>query len=208
MASVDPQNPYLDVQHPIAFDRMTAEHVRPAVASLLRDAQQRLDALQHDTSPASFENTLLALEDVTERLGRAMGVIGHLESVANTPALRDAYNEVQPLVSAFYSSIPLSSGVYRRIKEFAGTDAVKRLDPTRSRFLHKTIESFEREGAGLDDAGKARLQAIERGALGADHALFAERARRDQRVRAVHRRPCAARRPARARGRRRARERA
>jgi oligopeptidase A len=160
MSNAASQNPFLDVQHPIAFDRMKAEHVRPAIAELLADAQRRLDALQQDAAAATYENTMFALEDVTDRLGRAMGVIGHLESVANTPELRDAYNEVQPKVSAFYSSITLAAGVYRRIKELAQSGAASSLNPTRARFLHKTLESFEREGAGLDDAGKARLQAL------------------------------------------------
>ena len=153
-------NPFLDVSHPIAFDRMNAAHVRPAVAALLDDAKQRLAALEGDAAAPSYANTLHALEDVTDRLGRAMNVISHLESVANTPELREAYNEVQPAVSAFYSSIPLSSALFARLKAFAETSEAKALDATRARFLKRTLESFEREGAALGDDDKAKLQAI------------------------------------------------
>jgi oligopeptidase A len=160
MSSADAQNPFLDVQHPIAFERMRAEHVEPAIDALLAQAQARLDALQADTTPASYDNTLRALEDASERLGRAMGVIAHLESVATTPELREVYNDVQPKVTAFYSSISLSSGVYARLQQFARSEGAAKLDATRARFLKKTIESFEREGAALDPAGKERLQAL------------------------------------------------
>jgi oligopeptidase A len=153
-------NPFFDIQHPIAFDLVRAEHVRPAVEALLKDAQARLSALDGASSPVSYDNTLGELEELSERLGRAMSVIGHLESVATTPELRDAYNEVQPKVSAFYSSIPLASGLFRRLKQLAGSEAAAKFDATRSRFLKKSVESFEREGAALDDAGKARLQAV------------------------------------------------
>jgi oligopeptidase A len=154
------ENPFLDVSHPIAFDRMQAAHVRPAVAALLEDAKQRLAALEQDPAAPSYDNTLRAIEDVTDRLGRAMNVISHLESVATTPELREAYNEVQPAVSAFYSSIPLSSALFARLRALASTSEAKSLDPTRARFLKRTLESFEREGAALGDREKARLQAI------------------------------------------------
>ena len=160
MSSSDASNPFFDIQHPIAFGRLNAEQVRPAIAALLAEAGRRLSALQADTSPARYHNTLQELEDLGERLGRAMGVISHLESVATTPELRAAYNEVQPKVSAFYSSIPLSSGVYQRVRAFAHSAAAAQLDATRARFLKKTLESFEREGAALDEADKQRLQAL------------------------------------------------
>ena len=153
-------NPFLDVEHPIAFDRMRAEHVGPAVAALLAEAQAGLVEIETDQRVPSYDNTLGALEELTERLGRAMGVISHLESVATTPELRDEYNEVQPLVSAFYSSIPLSSPLFARLQAFAETAEAKALEPTRARFLHKTLESFVREGAALGAEDKAKLQTL------------------------------------------------
>lgn len=160
MTQAREDNPLLDVQHPIAFDRIEAHHVRPAIASLLAEAQRRLEALDAATGKPSYDDTLLELEELSEALGRAIGVVGHLESVATTPELRDAYNEVQPKVSAFYSSIPLASGVFRRLSALARSDAASALDATRKRFLDKTVESFEREGAALDDAGKQQLQSL------------------------------------------------
>jgi oligopeptidase A len=160
MASEVEINPFLHVEHPIAFHLARAEHVRPAIAALLDEAQTRLRALETDATAPSYDNTLGALERVTERLGRAMGVIAHLESVATTPELREAYNEVQPKVSAFYSSIPLSAPVFARLQAFAASEEASRLDATRARFLEKTVESFEREGAALGDADKQKLREL------------------------------------------------
>lgn len=160
MASAGETNPFLNVEHPIAFDRFRAEHVRPGIGALLRDAEARLQELEADGSPPTYDSSLGALERVGEKLGRAMGVISHLESVATTPALREAYNEVQPQVSAFHTSISLSAPVFRRLQAFASTEEAKALDPTRARFLQKTLEDFVREGAALNDADKDRLRAL------------------------------------------------
>src|SRR5689334_3856509 len=82
----------------IPFDRITGEHVEPAVNALIAEAQGRLDALIQDTRPRTFTTTLTALENVGERLDFVMGVVSHLEAVATTPALRAAVAAVQPPV--------------------------------------------------------------------------------------------------------------
>ena len=150
-------NPLIEIQFKVPFDRIKAEHVEQAIDELLADAQQRLDQLAADPAPRTFENTLLALEDVAERLEFAMSVVGHLEGVATHPALREAYNAVQPKVSEFYSKIPLNEDLWKQIKTFNETADAKVLTGTRARFLTKTVDEFRRSGADLDPQGKARL---------------------------------------------------
>src|SRR5690349_902966 len=161
MSSTNADNPLLALADPIPFDRIRGEHVEPAVRALLDDARARLAALAAAGGPRTYENTLGALEAVTERLELAMGVVSHLESVATTPELRAAYAAVQPDVSAFYSSIVLSEGVWAALKAFAATDEARALTGAKKRFLDKTIADFRRNGADLDAAGKERLSAID-----------------------------------------------
>jgi oligopeptidase A len=155
------ENPLLHLQDGIPWDRIRGEHVEPAVQALLAEARAKLDALVAEPAPRTYQNTLLALELVTERLELAMGVVGHLESVATTPELREAYAAVQPPVSEFFSGIALSEGVWNAIKTFAQTDEAKALTGTARRFLDKTVADFRRSGADLDPAGKKRLSEID-----------------------------------------------
>lgn len=161
MSSNNAENPLLSVADPIPFDRIRGEHVEPAVRALLDDARARLAALAAGDGQRTYESTLGALEAVTERLELAMGVVSHLESVATTPELRAAYAAVQPDVSAFYSSIVLSEGVWAALKAFADTDEARALTGAKKRFLDKTVADFRRNGADLDAAGKERLSAID-----------------------------------------------
>ena len=153
-------NPLVSIDFRIPFDRIRAEHVEPAVDELLADAQAAVDALAASDAPPTFANTLLALEKATERLEYAMTVVGHLESAATYPQLREAHNRVQPKVSAFYSGIPLHEGLWRRIRAFAATEEAAALAPVRARFLKQTLNEFRRAGADLDEAGKKRLTEI------------------------------------------------
>jgi oligopeptidase A len=154
-------NPLSKIEFRIPFDRIHAEHVEPAVQELLRQARERIDQIVADPQPRTFDSTMTALDDATEGLEYAMGIVKHLEAVATTPELRAAYNKVQPEVSAFYSSIPLNEGLWRAIQAYAATTEAKNLAGTRKRSLTKTIDNFRRHGAGLDPAGKARLSEID-----------------------------------------------
>lgn len=157
------ENPLLELDSiRIPFDRIRAEHVRPAIATLLERSRAAIRAIAAgDGGPRTYASTLGALEDATEALSRAMGVVSHLESVATTPALREAYNAVKPEVSAFYTSIPLDAELWAALRAYAESDDAKQLDPIRARHLAKTIDELRRAGADLDPQGKKELEAID-----------------------------------------------
>jgi oligopeptidase A len=149
------ENPLLKIQFEIPFDQVRAEHVEPATHELLADARKRIEAIATSPEPRTYENTLLALEKATERLDYAVGVVRHLEGVATYPELRAAFNVMEPMASEFYSGIPLHAGLWKAIK--ALNDSRPELNPPRGRLLTKTVASFKRHGAELDEAGKKRL---------------------------------------------------
>lgn len=152
-------NPLSTIVLPVAFDRLRAEHVTEAVDTLLASARARLDAI--GAAPRTYAQTLGALDLATSELEFAMHVAGHLESVDGAPDIRAAYSEALPKVSAFSSQIMLSEPLYRALRELAETEEARSLDPARRRLLDKTLADFRRNGAELDDAGKARLADID-----------------------------------------------
>jgi oligopeptidase A len=154
-------NPLIQLGFEIPFDRIEAEHVEPAVDQLLARSQAAIDAIASSEEPRSYDRTLGALEKATEMLDRASTVVGHLESVATTDALRAAYNVTRPKVSAFWSELAMNDALYRAVRAFARTDEAATLAPTEKRFLEKTLDDFRRHGAELGPEDKARLHAIE-----------------------------------------------
>jgi oligopeptidase A len=161
MSQASADNPLLSLGFRVPFDRIRAEHVEPAAGELLRDVRARLDSIAAEAGERTYRNTMEALDGLTEPLDRAMGVVRHLESVATYPELRAAFNAVQPEVSAFYTGIPLHQGLWKAIKSFAGTPQGEGLEGPRRRFLRKTMDTFRRHGADLDQEGKKRLEEID-----------------------------------------------
>ena len=154
-------NPLIQLGFEIPFDEIEAAHVVPAVDELLASARATVAAIVAQPTARTYANTLGALEDATEPLERAMTIVGHLESVATTDALRDAYNATVPKVSAFWSELAMNEGLYRAIRAFSESDEAAALGATEKRFVKKTLDDFRRHGADLDPDDKAKLQAIE-----------------------------------------------
>jgi oligopeptidase A len=134
--------------------------VVPAVRELIAGAEARLAAITAERP--TYEATLGELEASTERLELAVGLVEHLESVATTPGLREAYNAILPDVTAFWSSIALRENVWQALLAFSRTEEASTLDPTRRRLLDKTLADFRRNGANLDADAKERLRAVDR----------------------------------------------
>src|ERR1700690_2131474 len=155
------ENPLLQVESPIPFDRIRAAHIEPAIELLLDDALRRLEEIVDQTAAPNLENTLLPLDRLTQPLDSAIAVAKHLESVASSPELRAAIDIVEPRVSDFRSAMNANARLWQRMERFAATDEARRLDGPWRRYLDRCVGTLRWCGASLDAAGKARLAAID-----------------------------------------------
>ena len=154
-------NPLLSEAYRIPFHAIRSEHVEPAIRQALTDAQAEVDAISHEAEPACWDNTLGRLDRALEKLSRRIAPLGHLISVAETKELRDAYNNILPEISAFWSRIPLDSDLWKRLEVFENTDEANALRGIERRHLNKTLSEFRRAGASLPADRKDRLQALQ-----------------------------------------------
>ena len=96
-------NPFLDDAFEIRWSQLTPEQIGPAIESALAKAQAAIDTISRQRlAELTYENTFLALEHATEDLTVAWGKVTHLQSLADSPALREAHNAMLPKVSAFF----------------------------------------------------------------------------------------------------------
>lgn len=154
-------NPLLSERFPIAFDSFKAEQVEPTVHLLIEQMNHRVHDVGSPENPHTYNDVLLALDQMTEPLDFAMSLVRHLEAVVTTPELRAAYNVVQEPVSKFYSSIPLNEQLWTAVKAVDESSEKERLSPVHRRYLKKTVSGFRRAGADLDSAGKRKLEQLD-----------------------------------------------
>ena len=155
-------NPFLDAAFEIRWSRLTPEHVGPAIEHALSEAQRAVDEIAaRPLGGLTYENTFLALERATEPLNVAWGKVTHLQSVADSPALRAAQNEMLPKVSTFFAKIPLNAELWERLRAFASSPAAAQLTGDHRRYLDETLADFRQQGADLPPEKRARLETLQ-----------------------------------------------
>lgn len=127
----------------------------------LRDAQERINLIAGlDRKTLTYENTLLAFDEATEGLSRAWGRVGHLDSVLNSPTLREAQNKMLPRVTEFSTKLYLNPELWETIRTYSETREARALSGVRKRLLEETLRDFEESGADLEATAQRRLEAI------------------------------------------------
>jgi oligopeptidase A len=156
-----PENPILDGAFHIRWSALTPDLVEPSIDQAIAEADAALAAVEAPRGHRTFEDTFLAMDEAAARLNRAWSRVTHLQSVADSPELREAHNKALPKVSAFFARIALRPALWEGLKAYAGQPEAGRLPPVRSRFVSETLAEFREAGADLPPEGKARLEAIQ-----------------------------------------------
>ncbi len=154
-------NPLLDPSFRIPFHRIRAEHVVPGVREVLARARAEVDSLAEDPAPPTWDTTIGRLDRTMEVVRRGTGPVRHLLSVSETPELREAWKEVLPEVSRFWSWIYLHEALWERLRSYADSEEARGLTGLKQRHLERTLRDFRRSGADLSPDGRARLEAID-----------------------------------------------
>ncbi|MGE5453439.1 MAG: M3 family metallopeptidase [Acidobacteriota bacterium] len=155
------QNPLLDTSGIPLFDQIKPEHVTPAIDVLLAQAEAALDKVTGPDVPADYDALSLMLDVATEKLGRAWGAVGHLNSVADTAELRAVFNENLPRMTEFYTRLGADERLYAKYKALAKSEQGITLSAPRKRALDNALRGFVLGGAELQGAAKERFAAIQ-----------------------------------------------
>ena len=148
--------PFLDPNFQIKWSALTPDHICADVATAIESGKANIAKIKEvQPAEATFENTFGALENATEDLDRSWGRVNHLDSVANSDALREALNEMLPVVSEFSSSISLDGDLWSVLKTFA--ESSPELTPIQERYVQETCDDFKGAGADLAPGAKKRM---------------------------------------------------
>ncbi|MFT4243392.1 MAG: M3 family metallopeptidase [Acidovorax sp.] len=150
-------NPLLDYSGLPPFDRIAPQHVAPAIDVLLERANQALETVTAPDFPADWTAIAKVLDVATERLGTAWGAVSHLNSVADTPELRAAYNAALPRVTEFWTRLGADERLYAKYKAIAPAT----LTPEQRQAHKNAVRNFVLSGAELTGAAKERFAQIQ-----------------------------------------------
>ena len=153
-------NPLLDFSGLPRFDAIRPDHIAPAIDTLLAEAEAAVTHAE-TVAPVTWASFVTPLEDATERLWRAWGQVVHLQAVADTPDLREAYNANLPKVTRFGAALGQNLALFSQYRALADAPEHAGYDDVRRKVVEHALRDFRLGGAELDAADKARFAAIQ-----------------------------------------------
>lgn len=154
-------NPLLDFSDLPRFEAIKPDFIGPAIDSLLDECRNVVKELEGRSDQVTWENFVQPLEDVTEKLGRAWGIVGHLNAVVDTPELRAAYNDNQPKITEFWTELSQNLTLFTKYKALQLGPDYAGYSPARKKIIENAVRDFRLGGAELSDTHKPRFAEIQ-----------------------------------------------
>lgn len=153
-------NPLLHIERLPPFSVIQPEHVEPAIDTLLAQNRARLDELLNRHNTFTWDNLILPLEDMDDRLNRAWSPVSHLNGVMNSEALRAAYNACLPKLSEYFTERGHNERLYKAYQSIRQGSEYPVLDAAQKAVIDHALRDFHLSGVDLAPEHKARFKAI------------------------------------------------
>ncbi|MCQ5472243.1 oligopeptidase A [Pantoea sp. AN62] len=131
------------------FSAIQPEHVVPAVTEVLNDCRAMVEKVVAQGAPYSWDNLVQPLAESDDRLSRIFSPVSHLNSVKNSPELREAYEQTLPLLSEYSTWVGQHEGLYQAYRNLKEGDQYAALDLAQKKAVDNALRDFELSGIGL-----------------------------------------------------------
>lgn len=142
------------------FDKIKDEHFKPAFEEALKQHNLEIDSIVNNADEATFENTIVALENAGSLLSNVSTVFYNLNSANTNDSIQALAKELAPQISAHSDEISLNAKLFERVKAVYTNKDKFALDAEDLKLLEETYKGFVRSGANLSDANKETLKKI------------------------------------------------
>ena len=142
------------------FDRIKDTDFEPAFAQGMAEHLKEVEAIADNKEPATFENTIVALERSGRTLGRVDRIFSNLTGANTNPALQKVETAIAPKLAAHEDEVHLNPALFARIQAVYDKRDTLGLDPESKYLLERYEKDFVRAGAKLSDADKGKLRAL------------------------------------------------
>jgi peptidyl-dipeptidase Dcp len=143
-----------------AFDKVKISLFKPALEAAMAENLAEIDKIANNAEPATFENTIVAMEKAGDLLSRVSAVFGVWSGNLNNAEFAAVETEMSPKLAAFGDKITQNTELFKRIETVYNSSKTSKLTPIQKRLTNYYYTNFVRKGAKLDGAQKARVSEI------------------------------------------------
>lgn len=149
-------NPLLERHELPPFSSILPEHAEPAVHKIIERNKASIEQLLADNENYSWSNLVQVIEDLDDELSRCFSPVGHLNGTLNSDALREAYNQCLPLLSAYGTWMGQHKGLYEAYHQISESAEFPGLELAQRTAIEHALRDFRLAGVALPESDKQR----------------------------------------------------
>lgn len=142
------------------FDKIHIEHYEPAFDEAIRQLDEEVRKIAANQAPATFDNTVVALERSGKLLERVSSVFFNVLSAEADDEMMDLSQRISPKLSESSNNIYLNELLFARIKNIYEQKDRLQLSVEDARLLEETFEAFSIRGANLNPEDKEKYRKL------------------------------------------------
>ena len=154
------KSPLLNITDLPEFSKITADHIEPALDEILKSGRELTNSLLEKNDNYSWDNLIEPLEIADNQLERMWSPISHMNSVVNTPEIRDAYNACLPKLSEYSTEMGQNKTLFNAIQQIQNNQDILGLDDAQKKSIEDSLKGFRLSGVDLAEDKKQRYGEI------------------------------------------------
>lgn len=153
-------NPLLSNSPLPRFSQIKPEHVLPAIKETLNNCRKTIESVLEQHSEFTWDNLIQPIDEMDEKFSRAWSPVSHLNSVKNSPELREAYEACLPLLSEYSTWVGQHKPLYQAYKQLKDSKHYENLSKAQKKVIDNALRDFELSGIGLSEDKQKRYGEI------------------------------------------------
>jgi len=159
---VSVNNPLLQSYDLPPFSAIRAEHVQPAIDTILADNRAAIaEILKTQGQNPTWAGLVLAMDELNDRLGAAWSPVSHLNAVCNSAELREAYESCLPALSAYSTEMGQNRELFQAYEALANSPEATGFDVAQKTILEHALRDFRLSGIDLPEAEQKRYAEVQ-----------------------------------------------
>lgn len=142
------------------FDKIKTEHYEPAFKRGIAELKADIEKIANNSEPATFENTIVALDRSGELLNRVSGAFFNVLSANANDEMMEISQRISPNLTESSNNIYLNEKLFARVKAVYDQRQSLNLSVEDARLLDETYRAFQESGATLSAENKEKYRAL------------------------------------------------
>lgn len=150
-------NPLLQEHILPPFDSILPKHIVPAIEQRIDNNLSSINKLLENSGPFTWQNLIEPIEELEDGLNKAWSPVSHMNSVVNSPELREAYQVCIAKLSDYSTKVGQNEKLYQAFAAIKEGSEYQQYSLQQKKVIDNALRDFKLQGVALEKDKKQQF---------------------------------------------------